>query len=340
MAKFARYLQIVPAAALLLSCAAADTHLGQSQPLSGDFRSMHDPVMIAERGAYYVFGTGLGGRLPLTLRRSDDLIFWEELPTPFQMPSWTTEQVPGAKGFWAPDIAKVDGRYRLYYSVSTFGSKHSAIGLATSASLDPASPDYGWRDEGLVVASGDADNHNAIDPNFVIDRDGRHWLSFGSFWGGLKLVELDRATGKPLPGAPLIPIAERDGEHNYAVEAPFIFEREGWYYLIVSFDHCCRGAKSTYRLAIGRSQHIEGPYLDSWGISMLDGGGDILIEAAESDRFRGPGHAGQFRDADGRDLLVFHAYDSATEGRPTLRITELSWSANGWPTASIVRDED
>ncbi len=339
MTKIARYLPVVPAAALVLSCAAADPHLGQIQAPVGDVLSMHDPVMIAEGRSFYVYGTGLGRRLPLTARRSDDLVTWEEMPAPFEMPAWATKQVPGAKGFWAPDIAKVGARYRLYYSISTFGSKHSAIGLATSASLDPASPDYGWRDEGLVVASSDADNHNAIDPNFVIDRNGRHWLSFGSFWGGLKLVELDSSTGKPLPGARLIAIAERNGEHSYAIEAPFIFEREGWYYLIVSFDHCCRGSDSTYRLAIGRSRTIYGPYLDSSGVSMLNGGGDILIEAASNDRFRGPGHAGHYRDGSGRDLLVFHAYDSANKGRPTLRIAELSWDANGWPTASNPKDE-
>lgn len=306
------------------------------QSLRGDVAKVHDPVLIYENGRYYSYSTGLDGRKPLSARSSIDLVTWNELPAPFPMPDWTTQRIPGAKGFWAPDIAKVDGRYRLYYSVSTFGSKRSAIGLASSPTLDPASPDYEWRDEGLVTASGDADNFNAIDPNFVVDREGRHWLSFGSFWGGIKLIELDKASGKPLEDAPLITLAQRGGEHNHAIEAPFLFERDGWYYLIVSFDHCCRGSRSDYRMVIGRSRDITGPYFDRQGDAMRDGGGTSLIQAAEGDRFRGPGHAGHYRTETGRDLLVYHAYDSARKARPTLRIAELVWSRDGWPEAHLL----
>lgn len=328
-----RDLVMLLTAALAISCASADDRaVTTSLELAGDILPAHDPVLIREGGTYYSFSTGLGDRLPLMARASDDLKTWRPLPSPLAtVPDWAKAVVPGSKGFWAPDIAKVNGRYRLYYSISTFGSRSSAIGLATSASLDPHSPDYRWQDEGLVVSSSDVDEFNAIDANFFADDDGRHWLSFGSFWGGLKLVELDTVTGKPLPDAPFIAIARRGGDANYAVEAPFIVARDDHYYLIVSFDHCCRGAKSDYKLAVGRADAITGPYLDRSGVPMMQGGGTILVEAAPDDRFQGPGHAGYLRDSDGTEYLIHHAYDRENRGRPALRLEKLRWDADGWP---------
>jgi arabinan endo-1,5-alpha-L-arabinosidase len=166
--------------------------------LAGDLTPTHDPVIIREGDTYHVFSTGHGKRL-IETRTSTDLVNWKAGDPVFTaLPGWATQAIPGSNGMWAPDISFVNGRYRLYYSVSTFGSNRSAIGLATAKTLDRASPDYGWRDEGLVVLSSKEDDYNAIDPNFVIDREGRHWLTLGSFWTGIKLFELDRRTGKPL----------------------------------------------------------------------------------------------------------------------------------------------
>lgn len=333
---------IVIAAALLSGCAAVQPdspdpegllRLEMSrQNLTGDYYPAHDPVIMREGDYYYVFGTGMDNRKPLMARRSRDLVHWEALPGPLAaIPDWAHEAVPSARDLWAPDISKVNGRYRLYYAVSRFGTRQSAIGLLTSASLDPASPDYGWRDEGVVLSSSDAVDYNAIDANFVIDEQGRHWLTFGSFWGGLKLVELDHETGKPLPDAPLHAIAKRDAEHGWAVEAPFIFRRGGWYYLMVAFDACCRGADSTYKLAIGRSRDITGPYVDRDGRAMMEAGGTVLLEGKPGDRFLGPGHAGHMRTAKGTDIIVYHAYDAENGGRRTLRVGQLDWNKDGWP---------
>lgn len=336
----APHFPIISAAALLLGCAAAGTQQSEPAGLTDDYAPAHDPVMMREGSRYYVYSTGLGRRGPLMARSSSDLHFWRPLPSPITaVPAWAREAVPGVKEFWAPDIAKVSGRYRLYYSVSTFGSRRSAIGLATSASLDPASLDYGWRDEGLVIASSDKDNFNAIDPNFAVDDDGHQWLAFGSFWGGLKLVELDPQTGKPAPGAELISLARRDAAHNHAIEAPLIVEHGGWYFLIASFDYCCRGVRSDYKLAMGRSRSITGPYRDRDGQAMTDGGGSILLQAREGDRFRGPGHAGHYHTGDGLDLLVYHAYDAENDGRATLRIAQLEWNEDGWPEVGPLRKQ-
>lgn len=322
--------------AVLLSAGAGAG--GQHLPLSGDIAPAHDPVLIRDGHDYYAYSTGQRGRVPLVARRSRNLRDWTALPSPLSViPDWALAAVPGAREMWAPDIARVGGRYRLYYSVSRFGQQRSVIGLATSATLDPASPDYGWRDEGLVVASRAGDPYNAIDPAFARDRQGGEWLAFGSFWGGIQLVRLDPRTGKPAPGAVPSPIARRgagegDGGAN-PIEAPFIIDHGGWYWLIVSFDLCCRGTKSSYHLAVGRARTIEGPYVDRAGRAMLDGGGTIMLQAdaAGHDRFRGPGHAGVLRDRGGRDYLIHHAYDSQAKGASTLRIARLHWDAAGWP---------
>ena len=147
--------------------------------LTGDLTPTHDPVIIRQGDTYHIFNTGHGQRL-IETRTSPDLIHWTAgAPVFTALPDWAKEAIPGSDGMWAPDISYVNGRYRLYYSVSTFGSNRSAIGLATSPTLDPDAPDYHWRDEGMVVMSDKSDDFNAIDPNFIIDREGRHWLSLG-----------------------------------------------------------------------------------------------------------------------------------------------------------------
>lgn len=306
--------------------------------LTGDLVPTHDPVIIREGDTYHVFGTGNGGRY-IETRTSTDLIHWTATGPLFTtIPQWAKDAIPGTDGMWAPDISYVDGRYRLYYSVSTFGSNRSAIGLFTSQTLDPKAKNYKWKDEGLVMMSTEADDFNAIDPNFIIDRDGRHWLSLGSFWTGLKLFELDPKTGKPLKaGEKPYSIARRPAPAGgpAPVEAPFIIDHGGYYWLLASYDYCCKGVNSTYYTVVGRSKAITGPYLGKDGSSMMEGGGTIFLRAdlKEHQRWRGPGHAGAFRDKDGQWYAVYHAYDREKQGAPTLRIAPVRWDADGWPVA-------
>ncbi|WP_260596851.1 arabinan endo-1,5-alpha-L-arabinosidase [Sphingomonas endolithica] len=337
---------IMGALAAMLALATAPAP-AQQEPTSlnsriaGDIAPVHDPVLIREGDIYHVFSTGIGrdGQGVVSHRTSRDLVHWEIAAAPFAaLPAWVAGTIPGAKSLWAPDISYVNDRYRLYYSASTFGSNRSGIGVATSATLDQSKPGYGWRDEGLVVASQPGDDFNAIDPAFVVDKQGRHWLALGSFWTGLKLFELNPATGKLLhPGAKPVSIARRPVPAGAPsiVEAPYIFERGGWYWLLASYDYCCKGVNSTYYTVIGRSKTVAGPYRGKDGSSLLEGGGTILLRAdlQEKQRFRGPGHSGHFRDSNGTDLIVYHAYDKDKNGAPTLRIASLSWDADGWPTA-------
>ncbi|RST31428.1 arabinan endo-1,5-alpha-L-arabinosidase [Sphingomonas ginkgonis] len=340
--RIARGLLPLVAAGALLGAAPAPTGLvgTLNLRLAGDLTPVHDPVIIREKDRYYVFGTSMpneGGRF-ITSRSSPDLVNWTKAASLIdRIPAWAEAAVPGTKGMWAPDISFVNGRYRLYYAVSTFGSNRSAVGLFTSPTLDPAAPGYGWRDEGLVVQSTERDDFNAIDPNLVIDAAGGQWLALGSFWSGLKLFRLDPATGKPARGTRPIAIARRPvpvGAPD-TVEAPFIILHGGAYWLLASYDYCCKGVNSTYYTVIGRSKSVTGPYLGKDGSSMLEGGGTVLLRAdlQEQQRWRGPGHAGFLHDRDGTDYVVYHAYDRQNKGAPTLRIAPLRWGADGWPTA-------
>jgi len=183
------------------------------------------------------------------------------------------------------------------------------------------------------VRSRPQDRFNTIDPNLSVDRDGNCWLAWGSFWDGIKLARIDAATGKrPKGDAAVYSLARRTVARNgtTAVEAAYILRRGEWYYLFVSFDQCCRGAASTYFIACGRSREITGPYVDADGRAMLDGGGSRVLDT--NARFRGAGHNSVLRDGS-RDLLVYHAYDAARDGVPTLRISPLEWTAQGWPRA-------
>jgi arabinan endo-1,5-alpha-L-arabinosidase len=309
--------------------------------LSGDLVPTHDPVITREGDTYYVFGTGVpgdAGRYILP-RTSKDLAHWTAGKPLFDhIPDWALKAVPGTKEMWAPDISFENGRWRMYYAVSTFGGNRSAIGLFTSPTLDPARPDYGWRDDGMVLMSTAQDDYNAIDPNFVVDAQGRNWLTFGSFWTGIKLVELDPKTGKPLhPDAKPLSIARRPAPVGAPapIEAPFIVQHGGAYWLFASYDYCCKGVNSTYYTVVSRADKITGPYLGKDGSSMMQGGGTIFLRAdlPEQERFRGPGHAGFMHDRDGTDIVVYHAYDKTNHGASTMQLARIRWGVDGWPVA-------
>ena len=264
---------------------------------------------------------------------SQDLVKWRLCGDVFaHLPAWAVKDVPGLRGIWAPDISYFNGKYHLYYSVSTFGSNRSSIGLVTNATLDPASEKYRWQDQGKILSSNNTDDWNAIDPNIVLDEAGEPWLSFGSFWSGIKLQKIDIATGRlSQKDTKLYSLASRPRSPQLpgAIEAPAIMRRSGYYYLFVSFDFCCRGVESTYNLRVGRSKAVTGPYVDREGKAMMEDGGTLVLKGGT--RWRGPGHCAILQDKGG-ERLVYHAYDAEARGVSTLRIAPLSWDADGWPS--------
>jgi arabinan endo-1,5-alpha-L-arabinosidase len=281
----------------------------------------HDPTLIAAHGRYYLYFTGREDVRGLNAKTSMDLLSWRDAPLPLSPnPAWVAQKVPEARNLWAPDISFFNGLYHLYYSASSFGQRTSCIGHATRAALDSGD----WEDHGSVICSSNSDQFNAIDPNLVVDEAGTPWLSFGSFWGGLKLIELSADGSRK--GDAITSIAYNPaGDHP--LEAPVIVRRCGFYYLFVSYDFCCRGANSTYNQRVGRSDKVTGPYLDKAGKPMMEGGGTQLVQSGGS--WRGPGHNTVLFDGD-KAYNVYHAYRS-DNGAPQLRISELVWDADGWP---------
>jgi arabinan endo-1,5-alpha-L-arabinosidase len=248
------------------------------------------------------------------------------------VPSWVlTTLGASASGFelWAPDVSFFNCKYHVYYAGSTFGSNTSVIGLATSPTLDPSSPGYGWTDEGLVVQSKSSDSFNAIDPNLAFDQEGTPWLSFGSFWDGIKLRRIDPATGKPSTSdTTLYALASRRGSGD-AIEAPAIVSHNGYYYLFVSFDACCKGTSSTYRTMVGRASKITGPYTDKAGATMTKGAAEELLKS--SGRYIGPGGGTAFQN--GSDYYyAFHYYDGDNNGASKLQIRPITWTSDDWPS--------
>jgi arabinan endo-1,5-alpha-L-arabinosidase len=292
-----------------------------------------DPSSIVKcQDEYWVFHTGRG----IPTFRSKDLIKWERGPAVFQTaPEWIAKNVPENRGmsYWAPDITKVGDRYLLYYSVSSMGKMTSAIGLATTPTLNPEDSAYKWTDQGIVVQTREGqagDAYNAIDPALFQDNDGSLWMVFGSYWTGIKLIQLDPKTGKRIaPDSQMTSLA-----YNESIEAAHISRHGDYYYLFVNWGSCCRGPQSTYNIRVGRSKTITGPYLDKSGVDMLKSGGSEFLPNANGPLI-GPGHASTL-NANGKTWFTscFEG-DLRMGGKATLAVMPLNWTADGWPEATV-----
>jgi arabinan endo-1,5-alpha-L-arabinosidase len=316
---------------LLAAVLAADAGGFAPPPLAGQ-TFIHDPSTVLRAGKnYFVFGTGPG----LRVKSSPDLTNWENAGSVFDhAPDWTQHVAPApprrfpwsGQSFWAPDIVRVNGKYFLYYSVSAFGKQTSAIGLAQNATLDAAATNYLWQDAGPIIASTRNSAFNTIDPSAFLDRDGKLWLAFGSYWQGIFLTELDPQTGKrTATNSPLYHLA-----WNHSIEASCLTRHENFYYLFVNWGQCCQGTNSTYEVRVGRAEKITGPYRDREGKDLADGGGSPFL--ASSGRFIGPGHIGIVSDdaTNGVTRFSYHYYDADTDGRSRLALGKIDW-ADDWP---------
>lgn len=341
---------VLPIFFLIPKACAADSTAPRAIKVEGDVEYTHDPSIIKDGDTWYLFSTANGpnrkGELPI--RCSKDLHHWSLCGSVFdQVPDWIKKESPKTRELWAPDISYFDGIYHLYYAFSVFGKNTSGIALMTNKTLDPKSPDFHWEDQGLVLESHAEDDFNAIDPNLSIDAAGHTWLAFGSFWSGIKMRLIDRKTGKlSTEDTKLYSLATRKRPANpppnppglpgdwQAVEAPFVVHHDGYYYLFVSFDLCCRGVRSNYKTMVGRSRDITGPYVDASGTPMLEGGGTPVLVGNQ--RWAGPGGESVLREKNG-DIMVFHAYDGKT-GDAYLQISSIAW-IDGWPHVALEGSE-
>jgi arabinan endo-1,5-alpha-L-arabinosidase len=301
-------------------------------PLRGDL-GIHDPSTIIKcKDKYYIFGTGDN----ILSKSSTDKVVWTPGPTVFaNPPAWTTNAVPGfARTFWAPDVIFLNGRYCLYYSVSTWGSQVSAIGLVTNPTLDPTDPAYKWTDQGIVIQSGNGSPYNTIDPSVSLDGAGNPWMVFGSYWTGIYVVQLDPVTGLRISlNSPTYRVA-----YNSSIEASCILRRGSYYYLFVNWGSCCDGVNSTYNIRVGRSTSITGPYIDRNGVDMANNGGTLFLQG--TGKYTGPGHMG-FLVENGRQWFSYHYYDANayagwydSYGPAEFDLRPLSWTADNWPVFS------
>lgn len=309
---------------------------------------VHDPVMAWERGTYYLLSTGMG----ISWATSTDRKTWVVQSSPFieQIPAWTHDSVPGFQSHvWAPDIIRWHDRWWLAYSCSTFGKNTSAIGLMSADRLNGQ-----WKDEGCLVASKEGrDNWNAIDPAFVVDDNDQLWMTWGSFWDGIQIARLkmkdEKQANQIFHLSPFIShnktiarrIALRDttkAEPNptsryagrNAIEAPFILKHGGWYYLFVSWDYCCRGAQSNYRVAVGRSKQVDGPYVDRKGKLMTEGGGELFLEG-DKQEYEAAGHCAAYDLPTSETIFICHGYSTKMNGTSVLIQRPITWTADGWP---------
>ncbi|GAA1876295.1 family 43 glycosylhydrolase [Myceligenerans crystallogenes] len=282
--------------------------------VSGDTFT-HDPSVVKVNGRYLMGFTANG----VGLKTSTDRTRWTDAGAAFPGGApWTTPYTNGNLNLWAPEIRYANGQYYMWYSASSFGSNKSAIFLATSPSGNSGT----WTNRGIVIESTTSSDFNAIDPAVTVDQSGNWWMSFGSFWSGIKMIRLDPSSGLR-SGTSFYGIAGRGGG---AIEAPTIHYKNGYYYLFVSFDLCCRGADSTYRVMAGRSTSITGPYVDKNGVAMTSGGGSEILAGHGS--VHGPGHQTVLADSDA-DVLFYHYYNDA--GTAQIGINLLRYD-NGWPS--------
>jgi arabinan endo-1,5-alpha-L-arabinosidase len=314
--------------------------------VSGTGIGVHDPFMLKDpSGTYWLYGThntiasstdfvNFSFNQTCTTQEKGGYPFCPDIGPDFA--SWSGLQTPpslnnGANtDMWAPDVLYANGTYYQYYAIpiEPHSGPQAVILLATSA--NPAGP---WTDAGQIIEScgtttGCTTTFNAIDASPFIDLAGNWWMVFGSFTDGIHLIQLDPSTGQRLQSNSTIYTIAQRGNPSAGEEGPFIYLYNGWYYYFAPINICCNGVNSTYRIIVGRSQTVTGPYLDRGGIDLMQGGGTILLSAHAN--INGPGGQSVFTDG-AQPTLVYHYYDGNNNGAPTLGLNRLGFDSDGWP---------
>ncbi len=304
--------------------------------------NFHDPSIIKDGEWYYtvttdvkVAGTPKAG---IPIRKSKDLINWEWVGRVFDKVPEDARKWTRARTLWAPDVTKIGDTFYLYYAASRFGTNQSFIGLAAGKSMEGP-----WDSQGEVIKSTGSSVWNAIDPNIVYDTGGNMFMAFGSFFGGIFIVELDKTTGKLKEGSKPSLIATRSNSVAAAVEGPYIIYNPDFkkYYLFVSYDSLSKD----YNMRVGRADKITGPYVDFNGYEMTNTElppNDVGTKLLGGYKFGGrdgwvmPGHNSVLRDGDGY-FIVHHARGDKDSNWPYLHVRKILWSGDGWPMVSPER---
>lgn len=308
---------------LFAGAAFSFTALSASALSISGFTNAHDPsAIVKDDDTYFYYTTGEGGAF---FNSSTSLTNWNgpigHVLGGANTPEWIADHVPennGGDNLWAPDVIQMGDYYYLYYSVSSFGSQQSGIGVARATSLK----EQDWEDLGPVVKSYESDSDqtdfNAIDPALFRDDDGRVYMSYGSFFGGIALVEIDPETG-------LLLNPEEEPQKIYGgnfedIEAPYIIREGDYYYLYFNKGKCCDGLDSTYEIQVAWSENITGPYEGAY----------TILENDTGTRHVGPGHIGLLEE-DGCQYISTHYYDRQSDGFARVDILALGYDASNMP---------
>ncbi|WP_029903795.1 family 43 glycosylhydrolase [Prevotella sp. 10(H)] len=277
--------------------------------------SLPDPTIIkAKDGYFYLYATENIRNLPIY--KSANLVDWTFLGTAFTKDTRPDFEPKGS--LWAPDINYIDGKYVLYYSMSVWGGEWTC-GIGVAVSDKPEGP---FTDKGKLFRSNEIDVQNSID-QFYIEEKGKKYLFWGSF-RGIYAIELSK------DGLSIKPGAEKKRIAGTAFEGTYIYKKGKYYYLFASIGSCCEGAKSTYKLVVGRSKSLFGPYLDKTGKDMIDNGYSIVI--GPNSRFVGNGHCSEIvQDKKGNDWIFYHGVDLTNPKGRILLLDQVRWDKEGWP---------
>ena len=319
----------------LVKTADADKQIPTLLPVSGDVVHSSTPEIIRDGDTYYMYVM----TEKVWVKKSDDLRVWKGAAIAFDKAdkkfpfSWMEKEVPGY-GLWCPGIYEMNGKYYLYYALSTGGSQHSAICLAVNETLDVTSKKYKWVDKGVVLHSYVGDDFNAIDPQLFIDQDGISWLVYGSYWSGIKMRRVDPETGYLDESHPEVYSIARNAPRSSedsagAIEAPYIVYKDGYYYLFCATGRMNVGEYSNH---VGRSENVTGPYVDSKGREMMDGYAEIVTQDTETISLCA--HNSVFHDFDGQWYMVCE-YFTAVEEHSHMLISTIVWTEDGWPTTAL-----
>ena len=319
----------------LIKTANPDKEIPTLLPLSGDIIHSSTPEIIRDGDTYYMYIMTAA----VSVKKSYDLRNWTHIGSALHKAnksvpvSWMEKEVPGY-GLWCPGIYEINGKYYLYYALSTGGSQHSAICMAVNETLDYESKRYKWVDKGVVLHSYVGDDFNAIDPCVITDQDGITWLVYGSYWSGIKMRRLDPDTGFLDENYPEVYSLARNnprskGADGGAIEAPFIIYKDGYYYLF-----CATGPMQAgrYMNHVGRSENITGPYVDSKGRPMMDGYAEVVTHDTETITICA--HNSIFHDYDGQWYMVCE-YFTPVEDHSHMLISTIVWTEDGWPTTAL-----
>ena len=290
----------------------------------------HDPSMVRFEDGYALMSTNNN----LQLWTSEDAYTWQNhKSTVSKIPQWAYTYAPTTEGIWAPDIYYMNGEYRVYYCVSVFGKRTSAVGYQSTKSIVPGTTGYGWTDHGHVFHTVASDKYNAIDADVVRDTEGNYWMAFGSFGLGIQLIKLDAKTGyQASDNKTVYNIARRTSKaRGGAEEGPSLIEHGGKYFLFTAWDKCCQQGptieQTTYKTAYGRADKVTGPYKDRAGYDMANGGGTILME--RYGRYVGPGGGEAFQDLN-RVRFVHHYYDLNGDKYNHIHIRDVVFTDDNW----------